>query len=329
MTPDDSPYLDYAGVLPQLATIMGRSDNAPKVLVRGGPGTGKTALLRHLSSTLGPGYLVVRVGDLPRGASFEGFYRSVVEQVFPSFMECLAAGPPLSGTREQDVVVNLVDVRRALLAFQDELVKPAPDPRKIDFYRAWFTLGKLALGPCLRAGLSARFQDYGTPCLLAEMLRALSRYSRKVSGVGYVVVVDGMSFGVDHGVHEGLRSLADPTNTEVGLLVGLLDTYPLRNDVLQRLQGSAVSLEPIRDVGVAARLLAHLGESSGVALTPEAADYLARELFKGGPVWFAGQTSPQDAVRLVRSISGAAGDGRPLDVPDVCRVLGTPLPEPG
>lgn len=240
MVPDDATYPDATfGTFSQLITAMAHDGDAPKALVRGGSGTGKTALLRRLVDSLGPGHRAIWVGGLPKKAAFADVYGSVVGQVFPSFVECLAAGPPVSSLRSE--ILGIYNVRLALGNLQAELARPDPDPRELDFYRDWISGGRVQLRACFRRGLSSKF-NRESPSLSVQMLRALSGYFREVCGVGYTVVLDELPRAADHGVQEGLRSLADPTNVEVGLLVSLSSSFPLRNDVLQRFQGMTVTL---------------------------------------------------------------------------------------
>lgn len=317
-------YSDYAEVLPKLSQHLVRDGKAPKLLVFGGWGTGKSQLLRHTANVLLPKSLApvfIELDGLTARTSFLDIYRLIYGQIEKQLLENLKRGPDWDSFKSDRFELPNV-VHDAIKALQRELkLKIVPAPRKLAQLRAWFTGQGLTLAATLDLELSARLLDFSSPSVLVALLRAFSQYARDCDQPGYMLFFDessGRTFNRDyiqalHALGEGFRSLADPSNEDLGVMFAV-HTVPgrpplLRNDVLQRLQGTTIELPPMRTSAQVSRFIKGLNDAMASRSwfeDPALRAFAEGALQTGASPETPGQLTPRDMLHLLQLVGERA-----------------------
>lgn len=319
---DWAVYADYGDVLPRLQDALTRGDKAPKLMVFGGYGSGKTHTLRHTAFALLPKSATpltpihVELTQLTSRTTFLDIYRLIFAKIEEQLLEDLRVGP--DWTRLDWARFELPKVfHDAMRELQTALkLRIGPDPLRVTQLRGWFTGQGLTLSATHKLGLSNRLLDHSSPPVLVALLRAISQYARDNNRPGYMLFVEegnalydiGESLRAINAISEGFRALADPSNVDLGVMFAIW-TVPgrpplLRNDVMQRLQGATIELPPMRTVAQATRFIKALNEATAerpwfddAAL----AEFARGALQEGSARETPGQLTPRDMLRLLQS----------------------------
>ncbi|MCK6524844.1 hypothetical protein L6R49_25865 [Myxococcota bacterium] len=321
-------YSDYAEVLPKLTQALKRGGKAPKLMVFGTFGMGKTHTLRHTAQVLIQELpvrltpLFIDIESVSARTTFLDIYRLIFAQLEGTLLKDLIEGPDWTRLNWERFELPPV-VHEAVKELQRALkLSIAPDPQKVAQLRAWFSGQGLTLSATLKLGLSARLIDYGSPSVLVSLLRAFSQYARACDRPGYMLFIDeGSTRSISrdsvqalNALSEGFRSLADPSNDDMGVMFAV-HTIPgrpplLRNDVMQRLQGETIELPPMRTPAQVARFIKGLNvamarqpwfEEDALALFAEGA------LRTGASHETPGQLTPRDLFRLLQLVGERIG----------------------
>lgn len=320
-------YSDYADVLPKLSQALERGGKAPKLLVFGTFGTGKTHTLRHTARALLPTLeqaltpIFIDIEAVTARTTFLDLYRLIFAQIEAPLLEDLKRGQDWTLLNWERFELPPV-LHDAVKALQRELkLTISPDPHKVAQLRAWFNGQGLTLSATLKLGLSARLLDYSSPSVLVALLRALSQYARECGRPGYMLFIDeGSTRSISrdsiqalNALSEGFRSLADPSNDDLGVMFAV-HTMPgrpplLRNDVMQRLQGTTIELPLMRSPAQVSRFIKGLND--GIASRPWFEDaaltaFAEGALQTGASPETPGQLTPRDVLRLLQFVGERA-----------------------
>lgn len=325
---DWAVYADFGDVLPRLRDALTRGDKAPKLMVFGGYGSGKTHTLRHTAFALLPKSetpltpIHIELTQLTARTTFLDIYRLIFAKIEEQLLQDLRDGP--DWTRLDWARFELPKVFHDAMRELQRALKQRPlpltvtsDPPRVTQLLGWFTGQGLTLSATHKLGLSARLLDHSSPPVLVALLRAISQYARDNKRPGYMLFVEegnalydiGESLRAINAISEGFRALADPSNVDLGVMFAIW-TVPgrpplLRNDVMQRLQAATIELPPMRTVAQAARFIKELNEAT--AERPwfdEAAllEFARGALQDGSARETPGQLTPRDMLRLLQSL---------------------------
>jgi hypothetical protein len=253
---DAEVFVDIDGLLPK---VVERLRTAPKLVVFGDYGTGKTQLLRHIEQKLAasvplhPVYIVL--SGFERRSRFQRVHTIVMQALEDTLTDLVTGKPDVEAwIRERRDVAE--DVRNALL----HLARPTLPPGDRTKVRAWLKgTGPTAL-QAQKLGLSARLFDLCGPADLVKVWRCIGQMHQEHSpdrskllllfdegeSIQQIVSPEGQ-----HDVGSGLRALLDEDTRELGCVFGLnlpsaRATHPfLRTDIERRIGDGVLHLRPL------------------------------------------------------------------------------------
>lgn len=253
---DYSVFVDLDGIEDEIVERI-TEQGPPKLVVQGDFGTGKTHVLRFISSRLGGARkwttIYKMLGGFQRKSNFRDLYTTMMAQIEPEILPRIVA---LSTSGKLEKVIGdalLQDVRRAL-----QLLTDPKDAIRANA-RAWL----LGTGPtptqARNLGLSGKLFEAADPVALMEIWKLCGRIVRATSNTTLVLVIDeGESFSrivdpeAQAHIGSGLRGLFDVSNHDVGCLMGLntpdvrQGIHPLlRSDVASRVNHRKILLKPL------------------------------------------------------------------------------------
>lgn len=346
-------YVDYAGVLPRVRSAL-QAGGAPKLMVHGGWGTGKTHTLRHTAKVLLPDVspkleaAYISVTGLGPRSSFLDIYRLVYLALEQRMLEALRSGPAWQELEDCPELPLVLHEAVALLQAQSRPRGLFPDARDLAPVRAWFIGQGLTFAATRKLGLSARLVDVATPDSLVRLLRAFAWYLREHGTgpggkAGTMLFLDegaalsGAGGPSAHGwssINEGFRALADPENQDIGVMfaVWTLPGRPpfLRNDVMQRLEQHRFELptmdDPMRVASFVQDLNVQLAERSWFTL-PALESYARRVLRLEASPETPGSVTPRDLLRSLQNLAERVAE-RKLPIPLTPEHVNVLLPLP-
>lgn len=265
-------FASHQGIQAKLSEVLERTQETPKLLVEGGWGSGKSHTLHHVAHVMLPALTVkterrYRPVMLPQLALeskskfADVLYRPTYLQLEEAFLTSLqgATSWPDVDWHGIELPSFVHEAANLLQTATREGSKTDKERARFASLRAWFAAGPITFSSTLKLGLGARLIDTATPDLYIRVLRAIARFVRKASGELPVLFFDEAAsmrasnvLPVALKLNEGFRSLADPTNADLGLVLGLFRlpnrASSLNNDVAERMSSQRVNLSDMTEV---------------------------------------------------------------------------------
>jgi len=230
---------------------------APKLVIQGDIGTGKTHILRHVERRLSPEHslqpLYVELGGFGRRSNFRDLYVVVMSRLEALIKPVLVT---LAG-RRLDTLLERVELLPDVKTVFRHLAHPSDE--RYSFFRAWI----LGTGPtptqARNLGFAGRLFEYADPSALVAIWKFCSEAIVAAQKSRLLLLIDeGEVFSrvvdPDAQAHigAGLRNLFDAGNQTLGIIVGLntpdvrQGVHPfLRSDVASRVSPHKIGLRPL------------------------------------------------------------------------------------
>ncbi len=257
---DADLYVDHDQILSKIRVQL--PSLAPKGVIEGGFGTGKSHMLHYIQRRLAPEY-----GFMPVYVELSGFNRksdfySVHSQIMAVLLPVIEA-LMLRNDYKRDILDEVPDLtgdmKTALKGLSRAGIRDVPQSDMV-LARQWLMNSRLLQAKnATKAGYSGRVTEVVKPSGLVKLYRALSWLHEQVTKTRLLLLIDeGESFSrivdedaqVDIGT--GLRSLFDSTNDDIGVFLGLTTprnrrgTHPMvRADVISRVGSRHWHLQPL------------------------------------------------------------------------------------
>lgn len=271
---DAKIYVDVHGVMPKIKDILVATSPAPKLLVTGEWGMGKSHTLWHVATELLPELadpaheVFVKLGGLTNKARFLDVYRQIIQALREPLEDALRQLADLT----DDDLAGLTQDGRLVLRSLGERLRADADAPELGALRMWLSGAGPTPTQAMRLGLGTRLKDSPHHQDLVPLLLAASRIIARAKKSRPVIFIDeSTAFRMPRGqdakvsISEGLRELFDQDNRDLGIVLGMYDRGApwLRLDVLQRLENRRVELSPLVSTDEVAEFTRRLGHEMG------------------------------------------------------------------
>lgn len=293
---DAAIFVDLDNVLSRVRDLLRNA--APKLVVFGDVGTGKSQLLRHVEKVLAPERrfrpVYVVLSGFDRRSRFERVHALVMQALEGPLLEALEA--PAAGTWLERAEELSLDVKSAFRLLRDPQIKREDHAR----VRAWLKGPGITSAQAHRLGFGGRLTDTFGPAQLVDLWKQIGELHAACSrdrcpllllfdeteSIQQAMGPDGL-----RDLGNGFRQLLDPDNRSVGCMFSLNlpamrgGEHPfLRGDVTRRYDDGAILLQPLggpeRVRQFTEGLWRELGDPAWPLLTTEAISYVGNHLTK-------------------------------------------------
>ena len=322
-------YVDPFNLTPVLQEPLRRNPSAPKLMVYGGWGLGKTHTLYHTARQLLPDLglqltpVMCVLGNLPKNASFLNVYRNIMARMESFIQQDLRSETPWHRPDTLPTSVNKVIENYKLECRSPAMGNNAP------LLWAWLCGNGPSQASSIKLGEGNRLQDFADPDILVRILGAFSTYARQpsVRGKGYMLFIDESAaltssylstqatlseLSWNH-INEGFRSLVDRDNNEIGAMFGLFSwagrRFTLRPDVSRRLQDCTIALPYLDSVETVLRFVNLFNRQMARRdwFTPDGLSWVAQTALEmSARPETPGQLTPEDLIKFLQQIAGLA-----------------------
>ncbi len=319
---DAGLYVDVHGVLPRIRSILEATKAAPKLLVTGEYGMGKSHTLRHVACEMLPKLVphslpvFVKLGGLVPKATFLDVYRQIVQSLRGLLDEALRS----LETIDPSDISDLSQDARIVLTRLHEALHEGESADRLGALRMWLSGSGPTPTQAMKLGLGTRLRDSSNHPDLVPLLGAIARLIHRASGRRVVLFLDeSTAFRTPRGpeallsISEGLRELFDQDNQVLGVILGMYDRRGggkgLRLDVLQRMENRRVDLIPMRTPDEIKSFTRDLGEKVGrlQLFTPDAMSWFAQHAIEAGARSESpGVLSPRGLLKLLDRVGQEA-----------------------
>jgi hypothetical protein len=291
---DANIFVDLDGILPRVKEKLAHA--APKLVVFGDIGTGKSQLLRHVEQQLAPEHrfrpVYVVLSGLDRRSRFDRVHALVMQALERPLIDVLQSNDVAAWLDRQSGLT--LDMKHALQLLRDPRTKPDALARA----RAWLKGPGITHAQAHKLGFSGRLTDTAGPAQLVDFWKQIGELYHTCSRDRRALLLlfdEGESIQQSMGpeslrdLGNGFRQVLDPDNRSIGCMFGLNlpalrgGEHPfLRADVERRHDDVRINLQPLggpeRVRAFTERLWGILADPLHPMLTADAINFVGNHL---------------------------------------------------